>query len=168
MTDVKFSSVLDRLYTKDIAKRKQNKQILTKIYTPSFTPFLYSKGNKAHMKRPDSPRKSIHNRNKFINKNNNTIQENKDEDDEDNENNEDDDMYEGKKKKKVKIIKIKKAKSKAKTKKVSAKFNNNDDSSEEEKNKKGSEEDVVHDRKEVENAFRNKLFRNKSATKRKK
>ena len=126
------------------------------------------------MKRIENPRKSLQNRNKFnINKNYNTIiQENNYEDDNDeNENSDedDDDDYEGKKKKKVKIIKIKKAKSKARTKKVSVKFNTIDDSSDEEKNKKNEpEEEVVHDRTEVENAIRNRLFRNKSATKRKK
>ena len=33
----------NRLRKKDINKRKQNKIILTKIYTPSFTPFIYTK-----------------------------------------------------------------------------------------------------------------------------
>ena len=36
-------SVLDRLYTQDIKKRREKRQILTKIYTPTFTPFLYYK-----------------------------------------------------------------------------------------------------------------------------
>ena len=36
-------SVLDRLYTKDIKKRRQNQMILTQIYTPTFTPFIYTK-----------------------------------------------------------------------------------------------------------------------------
>ena len=39
----KIPSVLDRLYTKDIKKRKQNQIILTQIYTPTFTPFIYTK-----------------------------------------------------------------------------------------------------------------------------
>lgn len=39
----KVPSVLDRLYTQDIKKRREKKQILTKIYTPTFTPFLYYK-----------------------------------------------------------------------------------------------------------------------------
>ena len=36
-------SVLDRLYTKDIKKRRQNQMILTQIYTPTFTPSIYTK-----------------------------------------------------------------------------------------------------------------------------
>ena len=39
----KIPSIIDRLYSKDIHKRKQKKIILTQIYTPTFTPFLYTK-----------------------------------------------------------------------------------------------------------------------------
>ena len=39
----KISSIVNRLYTKDLRKREQNKIILTKIYTPTFTPFIYTK-----------------------------------------------------------------------------------------------------------------------------
>ena len=35
-------STVERLYTQDIIKRKEKKQILTKIYTPSFKPFVYT------------------------------------------------------------------------------------------------------------------------------
>ena len=176
MPNDKLPSILGRLYTKDLEKRKQNKQILTKIYTPTFTPFLYSKDVKKYKKPENNNNRaqSQTNRNRYHNyKNYNTIDENHDEennydDNEDNSENE----YEEKKKKKVKLIKIKKAKSKGKTKVVSAKVKFNlDDSSdyaEEKKNEKEDKEEIQHDRAEVENALRNRLFRrNKSVTKRK-
>ena len=56
MTSDKLPDVLDRLYTKDIQKRKEKQQILTKIYTPTFTPFLYYKENLK--KRLDERRKA--------------------------------------------------------------------------------------------------------------
>ena len=43
MSSEKIPSVLDRLYTKDIKKRRENQIILTQIYTPTFTPFIYTK-----------------------------------------------------------------------------------------------------------------------------
>ena len=36
-------SAVERLYTQDLIKRKEKKQILTKIYTPTFKPNLYAK-----------------------------------------------------------------------------------------------------------------------------
>ena len=45
LSNKKLPSLLERIYTRDIKKRKEKKQILAKIYTPSFTPFLYTKGN---------------------------------------------------------------------------------------------------------------------------
>ena len=41
----KKSSLIDRLYSKDISKRKENQMILTQIYTPSFEPYLFTKKN---------------------------------------------------------------------------------------------------------------------------
>ena len=35
-------STIERLYTQDLIKRKEKKQILTKIYTPSFKPKIYT------------------------------------------------------------------------------------------------------------------------------
>ena len=35
-------TAVERLYTQDLIKRKEKKQILTKIYTPSFKPKLYT------------------------------------------------------------------------------------------------------------------------------
>ena len=35
-------STIERLYTQDLIKRKEKKQILTKIYTPSFKPNVYA------------------------------------------------------------------------------------------------------------------------------
>jgi hypothetical protein len=169
-------SVLERLYTKDLEKRRQNKQILTKIYTPSFTPFLYSKGEpKKFQKRPEQIRnQSATNRNRYNNyKNyNNTIDENhNDEDNDYDDENDSENEYEGKKKKKKgKLIKIKKAKSKGKTKALKVRFKVDNHSSDNEDDKVEKEEEVEevhHDRAEVENALRNRLFRNKSATKRK-
>ena len=43
LSNKKLPSLLERLYIKDIEKRKEKKEILTKIYTPTFTPFLRSK-----------------------------------------------------------------------------------------------------------------------------
>jgi hypothetical protein len=164
------SSVLDRLYTKDIEKRRQNKQILTKIYTPSFTPFLYTKGDNItkHQKKEKQMRNNSA-KNRLNNKNrNNTIDESDDNDDNDSEN-----EYEGKKKRKVKIIKIKKKNSKKKKKSKSGKNKNNyEDSSDEAENLDIKEnenlEDFHFDAAEVGNVMRNRLCRNKSATKRKK
>ena len=61
ITKGKINSIVDRLYTKDINKREQNKIILTKVYTPSFTPFIYTK--KENIKKNS-------NKNKKENKNN--------------------------------------------------------------------------------------------------
>ena len=43
MSQEKVSSIIHRLYTKDINKRKENKTILKEIYTPTFTPNIYTK-----------------------------------------------------------------------------------------------------------------------------
>ena len=43
MSSEKMPSMLDRLYTNDIQKRKENQILLTQIYTPSFTPNIYAK-----------------------------------------------------------------------------------------------------------------------------
>ena len=50
------STMIDRLYSKDINKRKENQMILTQIYTPSFTPFLYTKkgNNRKNPKKSDN------------------------------------------------------------------------------------------------------------------
>ena len=45
MSAEKMPSMLDRLYTNDIKKRKEKQLLLTQIYTPSFTPFIYTKNN---------------------------------------------------------------------------------------------------------------------------
>ena len=173
MPNDKLPSVLERLYTKDIEKRRQNKQILTKIYTPSFTPFLYSKGDhKKYNKKPENQNRNQSAKNRYNHyKNYNTIDENNDNENSDNnEENHSDNDYEKKKKKKVKLIKIKKAKSKGRTKKVNAKVRFTVDESsddDEDRGQKEEIEEIQHDRAEVENAMRNRLFRNKSATKRK-
>ena len=101
-------SVLDRLYTKDLEKRKQKKEILTKIYTPMFTPFLYTKGiKKQHLKKVENSNKPHTNRNHFNNiKNFITIDENHDDENDYNEDNSE--KYYSEKKRKVKLIKIKK------------------------------------------------------------
>ena len=174
MTNKKLPSVLERLYTKDIQKRRQNKQILTKIYTPTFTPFLYSKGDKIKKlpKKKDKKDKKDNikhktQRSQFNFRNNynyNTI-DNAYEDDDDNENdNDDDNDYANKtvKHKKVKLIKIKKANSKPKHKKKhKVKFEDSSDYSDD--NEKEDKEEIKHNRAEVENALRSRLFkRNKS------
>jgi spore germination protein YaaH len=38
-------STIERLYTQDLIKRKEKKQILTKIYTPTFKPQIYTNKN---------------------------------------------------------------------------------------------------------------------------
>lgn len=52
-------SVLDRLYTKDIKKRRQNQIILTQIYTPTFTPFIYTKKENIRKHPNQNPKKMI-------------------------------------------------------------------------------------------------------------
>ena len=42
-TNPKNYTAVERLYTQDIKKRKDNRVILTKIYTPSFKPTIYTK-----------------------------------------------------------------------------------------------------------------------------
>ena len=51
-------SVLDRLYTKDIKKRRQNQIILTQIYTPTFTPFIYTKKENIRKHPNQNPKKN--------------------------------------------------------------------------------------------------------------
>ena len=151
----KLPSLLDRLYTKDIQKRKEKNQILTKIYTPSFTPFLYSKGNNNNFQKQQS--------NNIINNNedNNTYNES--------DNNYNEDYYEPN----TQIIN---ACQKGEKMKKKIKFNIEENIpiviNEDEEN---DEIVQIHNRVVVENALRNKLFhhgnknkRNKSAENRKK
>ena len=150
----KLPSLLDRLYTKDIQKRKEKNQILTKIYTPSFTPFLYSKGNNNNFQKQQS--NIINN-----NEDNNTYNES--------DNNYNEDYYEPN----TQIIN---ANQKGEKMKKKIKFNIEENIpmviNEDEEN---DEIVQIHNRVVVENALRNKLFhhgnknkRNKSAENRKK
>ena len=151
----KLPSLLDRLYTKDIQKRKEKNQILTKIYTPSFTPFLYSKGNNNNFQKQQS--------NNIINNNedNNTYNES--------DNNYNEDYYEPN-------TQIVNASQKGEKMNKKIKFNIEENIpiviNEDEEN---DEIVQIHNRVVVENALRNKLFhhgnknkRNKSAENRKK
>lgn len=44
-TNPKNFTAVERLYEQDIKKRKDNKVLLTKIYTPTFKPTIYTKGD---------------------------------------------------------------------------------------------------------------------------
>ena len=165
--------VLERLYTKDLEKRRQNKEILTKIYTPTFTPFLYYKDGLKKRVKKDYKTQVNTDRSKNSNSNirkYNTVDEDNSEDDENNSE-DNDEKYYSEKKRKVKLIKIKKGISKSKGKKSKkSKNKKNESSSENDENKSENEgEEIIHhDRAEIENVMRNRLFkRSKSAVKRK-
>ena len=61
-----INKIINRLYKKDIEKRKQNLEILNKVYTPSFTPILFNNRNNNRIK-------SINYQDKFKNSNRSTI-----------------------------------------------------------------------------------------------
>lgn len=164
----KLPSFIERIYTKDLEKRKEKKQILMKIYTPSFTPFLYTKGNITTLKKKQPNEKQQYEN--LISNYSKSIEENNEENKPYNETeiNYKDNYNE------EKINRVRTIQKSPKVKKR-VKFNmeeniqpfNND-------NNEVIEEIVQnHNRVEVENAYRNKLFnrgkrRNKSAENRKK
>ena len=65
-------SLLERLYTKDLEKRKEKKIILQKIYTPTFTPSLYTKKNANNFKKRQNATKPKNN----VNNEENNYEEN--------------------------------------------------------------------------------------------
>ena len=65
-------SLLERLYTKDLEKRKEKKIILQKIYTPTFTPSLYTKKNANNFKKRQNATKPQNN----VNNEENNYEEN--------------------------------------------------------------------------------------------
>ena len=74
-------STVERLYTQDLIKRKEKKQILTKVYTPTFKPKLYTNKhliNKANQRTQNVKTEIYDSENNFI------IEENEDIDDKNN------------------------------------------------------------------------------------
>ena len=72
----KISSIINRLYNKDINKREQNKIILTQIYTPTFTPFIYTK--KENIKKNKNKNKNENEKERPLTKRSNYYNEEKD------------------------------------------------------------------------------------------
>jgi len=74
-------STVERLYTQDLIKRKEKKQILTKVYTPTFKPKLYTNKhliNKANQRAQNVKTEIYDSENNFI------IEENEDIEDKNN------------------------------------------------------------------------------------
>ena len=142
----KLPSFLDRIYTKDIKKRQEKKQILTKIYTPSFKPFLYTKGNINTIKKR-----------KPLNKHNNNLIKNYSQ------------PFDGNNEENIKDNESKYILNKQ------VKFNINENNENFDEVEENDEMPLIYNRVVVENAMRNKLFnkgqkqkRNKSAETRRK
>jgi hypothetical protein len=60
----KLPSMIDRLYTNDIKRRKENQILLTQVYTPTFTPNIYGKKTKfkkINIKKSDKSNKKQNN-----------------------------------------------------------------------------------------------------------
>ena len=92
-TNPKNFTAVERLYTQDLKKRKDKKVILTKIYTPTFQPTIYTRRENFGKYLQQNNRTEYNNRLRNSNaKRNNYIEE--DEDDDDNDNN---DLYESRK-----------------------------------------------------------------------
>ena len=154
----KLPSLLDRLYTKDLLKRQEKKQILTKIYTPTFTPFLYSKGNpKRYQNRVVEPKPVVSNKNN--NNNNFTTYSNTMEDNDISENdyNDENDYEELKYNRAASSKKDEKRAHKVRFK-VEEDFKENMINIENNEDEESDEEEKIKKRVVVENALRSKLF----------
>ena len=181
-TNPKNYTAVERLYTQDLIKREERKIALTKIYTPTFRPTLYT--NKYNLGRIIQQNNNTKTENKLkINKN--LFEENEEDeeeeeniyyqqkkyktlknfDDNDEENENDEDEEEEKNKyKKVKIKKgrknlsVKKKKKKAKI--IEDEEESEDDGEENDNNNKIQKYKNI-DRKEVGNKLRDLLFKNR-------
>ena len=151
-------SFLERIYTKDLEKRKEKQQILTKIYTPTFTPSLYAKRNSNNFKKKNSIKTQNNNIENIVEENltyNNENQKTYN------------DIFSEQSQKSYKIKgKIKYNKEKKEQNEIIMDKNENENENEENE----EEDDIIQKRVVVENALRNKLFnrgkkqkRNKSA-----
>ena len=179
----KLPDIIERLYNIDITKRKQNHTILVKVYTPTFTPCIFTK--KGRTRRPpnrndkNEMNNSMVQRSRYHNKNSDDDDEDDDDDDDDDNNyrhynnnyntihennynniydnlyeDVDDDSYEGKNKHHMKTNSQRQFK---KVEIISPKKKNK-------KNKKihSDNEDGESERVVIENAFRNRLFKHKN------
>ena len=143
-------SFLERIYTKDLEKRKEKQQILTKIYTPTFTPSLYAKRNSNNFKKKNN-----------IKNQNNNIENSVDENLTYNNENQYNDIFSEQSQKSFKIKgKIKYNKEKKEQNEIIVDENENENEENEE------EDDIVQKRVVVENALRNKLFNHGNKKKR--
>ena len=143
-------SFLERIYTKDLEKRKEKQQILTKIYTPTFTPSLYAKRNSNNFKKKNN----IKNQNNNIE---NSVEENLTY----NNDNQYNDIFSEQSQKSFKIKgKVKYNKEKKEQNEIIVDENENENEENEE------EDDIVQKRVVVENALRNKLFNSGNKKKR--
>ena len=164
----KLPDFLERIYTRDLEKRKEKKQILTKIYTPSFTPFLYTKGNITTLKKKQPNEKQQYNN--LMTNYTKTIEE---PNEENMTYNQTDIIYNDA----FNENKMNRGNSSQKSQrnKKKVKFNMEENNEALENIDENEEIVPVHNRDEVENAYRSKLFsrggklkRNKSAEMRKK
>ena len=65
------NQIIDRLYKADIEKRKENKEILTKVYTPSFQPLISKNKSPSKINSKNKSVKNKENTNNYINDLNN-------------------------------------------------------------------------------------------------
>ena len=161
MPNKQLPSLLERLYTKDLEKRQEKKQILTKIYTPTFKPFLFSKkNNNAIKKRPIIQKQQ--NTNIYTN-NSKTIEDYYDENMTYNET--ENNQYNIYNEQKNEIIQNSQRSQKMKKR---VKFNMEENPLDEKKENEESVQTQIQKRVVVENALRNKLFNRGTKQKRNK
>ena len=154
-------SLLERLYTKDLEKRQEKKQILTKIYTPTFKPFLFSKKNNNVIKKRPIIQKQ-QNTNIYTN-NSKTIEDYYDENMIYNET--ENNQYNIYNEQKNEIIQNSQRNQKMKKR---VKFNMEENPLDEKKENEESVQTQIQKRVVVENALRNKLFNRGTKQKRNK
>ena len=172
-------TAVERLYTQDLIKRKEKKIVLTKIYTPTFRPKLYT--NKYNIDRTFQQNNNTRTDNKLkINKN--IFEENEeDEEEEENnnyyqpkryktlknfdDNNDESENDEDEEEKNYKKIKIKKGRRNLSVKKKKIKISDDEEESEDDVEENDNNNKIQKykniDRKEVGNKLRDLLFKNR-------
>ena len=180
-TNPKNYTAVERLYTQDLIKRKEKKIVLTKIYTPSFRPTLYT--NKYNLGRTIQQNNNTKTDNKLkINKN--LFEENEEDDEEEEDNvyqpkryktlknfddkDEDSENDENEEEKNYKKIKIKKGRKNlsVKKKKIKVKISEDEEESEGGEDEENDNSNKIQkykniNRKEVGNKLRDLLFKNR-------